>query len=98
MKTEKIENEFTLMNNLISLAKSSDIVIVDNTTIDREYFVEVDLLLDEDDKLDGIYFGGECIIDSSNLNDVIQIDSGRYQLKLLGDDYIIFTFASYNIL
>ena len=98
MKTEKIENEFTLMNNLISLAKSSDIVIVDNTTIDREYFVEVDLLLDEDDKLDGIYFGGECIIDSSNLNDVIQIDSGRYQLKLWGEEYIIFAFASYNIL
>ena len=57
-------------NEFLKKCMSADCVIVDNFRLQETYRADIDVCF-EDDEFDGIYFDGECIIDESNIDDVV---------------------------
>ena len=60
----------SMLKHLISVVESSDIVTLYNSETNEDYYMDAEVLYDEDDVFDGIYFGTECIIDESNIHTV----------------------------
>ena len=74
-----VQEPITIPQRVIDMCLKADIVTVDNMHTDSNYYEEIDVIYEDDDVNSyGIYFGGECIIDESNIN----------ECKIIGNNHI----------